>query len=177
MQSLHPHLPTSKHRTLQSLAAHPLSERTREEVLIWDLFRSWNIYMHRLRYWERTQVKPEMCFIYTLHTEPEGNFIQSFQRPIFQLWPITRNRCGTFHSQCPVSSQSFRFPMFRVEKLDFYQTSPIHTGARVFLSMEKSKAITRHVHLSRMGPSHRVKERENRTALLCSTQDTFLWQI
>lgn len=47
-------------------------------------------------------------------------------------------------------------------------------GARIFWSTEKSKAITRHVCLPRMGPSHRVKERENRTALLCSTQDTFL---
>lgn len=55
---------------------------------------------------------------------------------------------------------------------------PLSTwGARVFLSTEKGKAITHHVCLSRMGLSQRVKERENRTALLCSTQDTFLWQI
>lgn len=73
--------------------------------------------------------KLEMCFIYTLHTEPEDTFIQTFQWAIFQLWPITRNRCGNFHSQCPASSESFRFPIFRVERLDFYQTSPIHTGS------------------------------------------------
>lgn len=84
--------------------------------------------------------KLEMCFIYTLNTESEGNFIQFFQRPIFQLWPITRNRCGILHSQCPASSQSFRFPIFRVERPDFYQTSPIHTGSpSLFWARRKAK--------------------------------------
>lgn len=88
---------------------------------------------------------------------------------------LQRDGCGIFHSRCQASSESFRFLIFRFEKLDFYQTPLSHMGSLSLFEHVETQSNSTPCPSFKDGTVSQCegKERENRTVLLCSTQSTF----
>lgn len=168
MQSLHPHLPTSKHGTLLSLAEHPLSKRRDSELGPFQMMK----YLHAQNAVLGKDPSLNLkCVSYTPYTQSlKIPSYRHFSGLYFSCDPSqgTGVEISTHSVQRAQKVSDFRFSELRGLTSTKH---PLSTrGARVFLSTEKSKAITRHVCLSRMGPSHWVKERKQNCPAVFNTR-------